>query len=120
MGWAPVDGLTFVVGRQENPFFATEMFWGPDEAPNGLVERIDFDRLLGWRSAGGEPVAYSKEGKSTLVPAPAPGGSPFELSLIAGQFISQFRDTLAVRSGELSLIDVRQKIAFHVDNRPQL
>lgn len=85
MGWAPTDGLTFVVGRQENPFFATEMFWGPDTAPNGLVERIDFDKLFGWSSAAGEPVAT--DGKTPPVPAPAPAGSPFELSLIAGQFI---------------------------------
>ena len=94
MGWAPVDGLTFVVGRQENPFFATEMFWGPDEAPNGIVERVDFHKLFGWGSSeptscSGVPVGYSKDGK-TVAPPPAPApssGSPFELSLIAGQFI---------------------------------
>ncbi len=87
IGWAPVDGMTFVVGRQENPFFATEMFWGPDEAPNGLVERFDFDKLFGWNSAGGEPVADGKGAPPP--PQPAPTGSPFELSLIAGQFIFQ-------------------------------
>jgi hypothetical protein len=94
MGWAPVDGLTFVVGRQENPFFATEMFWGPDEAPNGVVERVDFHKLFGWgssepTSASSVPAGYSKDGK-TVAPPPAPApssGSPFELSLVAGQFV---------------------------------
>jgi hypothetical protein len=94
MGWAPMDGLTFVVGRQENPFFATEMFWGPDEAPNGIVERVDFHKIFGWgssesTSAGSQPVGYSKDGKTAAPPpAPAPSSaSPFELSLIAGQFV---------------------------------
>lgn len=94
MGWAPVDGLTFVVGRQENPFFATEMFWAPDVAPNGVVERLDFHKIFGWGSsesapASTQPVGYSKDGK-TVAPPPAPApssGSPFELSLIAGQFV---------------------------------
>lgn len=86
-GWAPTDGLTFVVGRQENPFFATEMFWAPDSGLNGVVERIDFDKIFGWAIAGGEPIPAEQEGKSPPVPAPAPAGSPFELSLIAGQFI---------------------------------
>jgi Putative porin len=94
MGWAPLDGLTFVLGRQDNPFFATEMFWGPDTAPNGIVERVDFHKLFGWGSSeaapsSSEPAGYSKDGKTAPPPpAPAPSsGSPFELSLIAGQFI---------------------------------
>jgi hypothetical protein len=53
--------------------------------PTGIVERIDFHSLFGWGS-GGEPAGYSKEGK-TPPPAPAPRVNPFELSLIAGQFI---------------------------------
>jgi hypothetical protein len=85
MGWAPIDGLTFVIGKQNNPFYTTELNWAPDVGPAGLVERVDFHRLFGWGS-GGEPAGYSKDGK-TPPPAPAPGGFPFELSLIAGQFI---------------------------------
>jgi hypothetical protein len=94
MGWAPLDGLTFVVGRQDNPFFATEMFWGPDTAPNGIVERVDFHKLFGWGSTAStppssEPAGYSKDGKTAPPPPPAApsSGSPFELSLIAGQFV---------------------------------
>jgi hypothetical protein len=61
------------------------MFWDPDIYPQGLVERIDFDKLFGWNS-GGKPVTYSKEGKAPP-PPPAKRKSAFELSLIAGQFI---------------------------------
>src|ERR1700746_4127469 len=85
IGWAPIDGLTFVIGKQNNPFYATELNWASDVGPTGLVERVDFHRLFGW-DAGGEPAGYSKEGK-TPPPAPAPSGIPINLSLIAGQFI---------------------------------
>ncbi len=85
MGWAPIDGVTFVIGKQNNPFYTTELNWAPDVGPAGIVERVDFHRLFGWGS-GGEPVGYSKEGKAPP-PAPAPSGFPLELSLIAGQFI---------------------------------
>jgi hypothetical protein len=86
MGWAPLDGLTFVIGKQNNPFYATELNWAPDVGPTGLVERIDFHALFGWGSMG-EPAGYSKDGKT---PPPAPPGqsvNPVDLSLIAGQFI---------------------------------
>jgi polyhydroxyalkanoate synthesis regulator phasin len=85
IGWAPIDGLTFVIGKQNNPFYATELNWAPDVGPTGLVERIDFHDLFGWGSPG-EPAGYSKEGKAPP-PAPAPSLKPVELSLIAGQFI---------------------------------
>jgi polyhydroxyalkanoate synthesis regulator phasin len=85
MGWAPIDGLTFVIGKQNNPFYATELNWAPDVGTTGLVERIDFHSLLGW-GAPGEPAGYSKEGKAPA-PAPTPSVNPVELSLIAGQFI---------------------------------
>src|SRR6201997_1817321 len=83
IGWSPVDGLTFVIGKQNNPFYTTELNWTPDAGPTGIVERIDLHRLFGW-DAGGEPTGYSKEGKT---PPPAPSGIPIDLSLIAGQFI---------------------------------
>jgi hypothetical protein len=85
MGWAPIDGLTFVIGKQNNPFYATELNWASDVGPTGLVERIDFHSLFGW-GAPGEPAGYSKEGKAPP-PAPAHSVNPVELSLIAGQFI---------------------------------
>jgi hypothetical protein len=85
LGWNGYPGLTIIAGKQDNPFYTTDMFWDPDIYPQGLVERIDFDKLFGWNSAG-EPVSYSKEGKAPP-PAPAKPRSAFELSLIAGQFI---------------------------------
>src|ERR1700741_3534478 len=85
IGWAPIDGLTFVIGKQNNPFYATELNWASDVGPTGLVERIDFHALFGWGSMG-EPAGYSKDGK-TPPPAPAPTVNPLDLSLIAGQFI---------------------------------
>ncbi|HXO97115.1 MAG TPA: putative porin [Chthoniobacterales bacterium] len=85
LGWNGYPGLTIIAGKQDNPFYTTDLFYDPSIYPQGLVERIDFDKLFGWNSAG-EPVGYSKEGK-TPPPAPAKHPSVFELSLIAGQFI---------------------------------
>jgi Putative porin len=83
LGWGGVPGLKIIAGKQDNPFYGTDMFWDPDIYPNGLVERIDFHKLFGWE-ASGEPAV----GKETVTPPPsAPPKSAFELSLIAGQFI---------------------------------
>lgn len=90
LGWRPTDGLTFVAGRQDLPYYSSELFWGPDIGVNGLVERVDFHRLFGWTSPSHEPApaaGFSKEGKAAPPPAPAPPYYPFELSLIAGQYI---------------------------------
>src|SRR6266436_7946039 len=86
LGWNGYPGLTVIAGKQDVPFYATNLFWDSIKMfPQGLVERIDFDQLLGWNS-GGEPVSYSKEGKA-LPPAAAKHHGAFELALIAGQFI---------------------------------
>jgi hypothetical protein len=52
MGWAPTDGLTFVIGKQNIPFYTSELNWSPDAKPTGTVERIDFHTLFGWGSGG--------------------------------------------------------------------
>src|ERR1700730_3411620 len=85
LGWNGYPGLAIIAGKQDNPFYTTDLFYDPNIYPQGLVERTDFDKLFGWNSAG-EPVGYSKEGKAPP-PAPARHPSVFELSLIAGQFI---------------------------------
>jgi hypothetical protein len=85
LGWNGYPGLTIVAGKQDNPFYATDMFWDPDIYPQGLVERIDFDKLFGWNSAG-EPLSYSKDGKTPPPPVKR-SHATFELALIAGQFI---------------------------------
>ena len=86
LGWNGYPGLTVIAGKQDLPFYATTLFWDQIKMfPQGLVERIDFDQLLGWNSDG-EPVSYSKDGKAPpSVPAKHYGA--FELALIAGQFI---------------------------------
>jgi polyhydroxyalkanoate synthesis regulator phasin len=86
MGWNPTPGLTFIAGKQPNPFYTTDLIYDPEIDPTGLVERIDFDKLF--NLSFGEPVtADGKEGKAPVSPtAPAPGIS-LELALIAAQFI---------------------------------
>ena len=85
MGWNPVPGLTFVAGKQANPFYTTDLVYDPEIDPSGVVERIDFDKIFNW--SFGEPVAEGKEGKEPVAPPPPKPGISLELSLIAGQFI---------------------------------
>ena len=85
LGWAPVPGLTFIAGKQANPFYTTDLIYDPEVDPQGLVERIDFDKFF--NMTFGEPLAAEgKEGKAAPPPPAAPGNS-LELSLIAGQFV---------------------------------
>jgi hypothetical protein len=86
MGWAPTPGLTFIGGKQANPFYTTDLIYDPDLDPQGLVERIDFHKFF--NMTFGEPVADGKEGKAPPPAPPSPGNS-LELSLIAGQFVFQ-------------------------------
>ena len=83
MGWIPTPGLTFIVGKQANPFYTTDLVYDPEVDPIGLVERVDFHKFFDM--SFGEPVAA--EGKAPP-PPPAPRNS-LELSLIAGQFVFQ-------------------------------
>lgn len=73
------DWLTLSGGKFDNPFYSTDLVWDPDINPNGAAERIDFHKLFGHSSEPG----FDKDGKA-LAAAPA---SPWELSLVAGQFI---------------------------------
>jgi hypothetical protein len=82
MGWSPTDWLTVTGGKFSNPFYTTELVWDPDINPTGAAEVIAFHKL-----AAGEPTVagYSKDGK-TMKEVVAPE-LPWELSLVAGQFI---------------------------------
>jgi hypothetical protein len=85
MGWVPTPGLTFIAGKQANPYYTTDLIYDPDVDPQGLVERIDFPKLF--NMTFGEAVAADgKEGKAAP-PAPQPPGDSLEVSLIAGQFV---------------------------------
>jgi hypothetical protein len=47
MGWQPTSGLTFIAGRQDNPFYTTsDFFWGVDFGLNGMVERLDLHKFI--------------------------------------------------------------------------
>jgi Putative porin len=82
MGWNPTPGLTFIVGKQPNPFYTTDLIYDPEIDPTGLVERVDFDKLFNF--SFGEPVATDgKEGKASV----SPPGASLELALIGAQFI---------------------------------
>jgi hypothetical protein len=84
MGWAPLPGLTFIAGKQANPFYTTDLIYDPDLDPIGLVERVDFAKFF--NMTFGEPVAA--EGKAPPAAPPAPVNA-LEVSLIAGQFVFQ-------------------------------
>src|ERR1700753_4203022 len=80
MGWNPTPGLTFIAGKQPNPFYTTDLIYDPEVATPGLLERSECDTLF--ILSFGEPVAAEgKGGKETVAPpAPAPGIS-LELAL---------------------------------------
>ncbi len=83
LGFKATEWLTLTAGKQTNPFYTTELVWDPDVNPSGLVENVALHKLWGTHDDGG----FSKDGKSVAAPQ-----SPFELSLVAGQFI--FDDNL--------------------------
>jgi Putative porin len=82
MGWAPRPGLTFIAGKQANPFYTTDLVYDPEVDPQGLVERVDFAKFF--NMTFGEPVAAEGKGPP---PVPQPPANSLELSLIAGQFV---------------------------------
>jgi hypothetical protein len=84
MGWAPMPGLTFIAGKQANPFYTTDLIYDPDLDPQGAVERIDFAKFF--NMTFGEPVAADGKAPPPAPEEPAPGNS-LEVSLIAGQFV---------------------------------
>ncbi|MEI6350368.1 MAG: putative porin [Verrucomicrobiota bacterium] len=85
VGWNAADWLTFIAGKQANPFYTTELVWDPDINPSGLVEQVRFHKLF---SVGGqEAEGYTKDGKSIASSKAVVEESPWELTLNAGQFI---------------------------------
>jgi len=70
LGWVATDWLTLVAGKQPNPFYTTDLVWDSDVNPEGIVERVDFHTL--YSSISGDDIR---------------GETPWELSLVAGQFV---------------------------------
>ncbi|MEI6352036.1 MAG: putative porin [Verrucomicrobiota bacterium] len=85
VGWKnSADWLTVVAGKQPNPFYTTDMTWDPNINPSGLVEQVKFHKLFADR--GGEVDGYTKDGKAIVSSKDASFQSPWELTLVAGQF----------------------------------
>ncbi len=84
-GWNANDWLTLVGGKQPNPFYTTDMVWDPDINPAGFVEKLDLIRLF--NGTLGEVLGYSTDGKQVSSVSSHHAESPYELSLVAGQFI---------------------------------
>ena len=84
VGWAN-DYLTLVGGKQPNPFYTTDLVWDADINPDGFVEKVDIMKLF----TGGirEAVGTTADGKQVSSVSTIRSESPFDLSLVAGQFI---------------------------------
>lgn len=84
LGWSPNEWLTVTGGKVPNPFYTTDLVWDPDINPTGVTELVAFHRLFA--GAGGYAKGgYSKDGKQVAILTPEE--RPWELTLIAGQFI---------------------------------
>ena len=81
LGYAPAEWLTLTGGKVPNPFYTTELVWDNDINPTGFAEQVSFHKLFG---RGAEAGSYDKDGKGLAGTAQA---SPWELTLVAGQFI---------------------------------
>lgn len=85
VGWNATDWLTLVGGKQANPFYTTDLVWDGDINPDGFVEKIDLIKLF--NSSWGEAISYSKDGKEVSTVSTVRVQGPFDLSLVAGQFV---------------------------------
>jgi hypothetical protein len=86
LGWSPNEWLTMTAGKVPNPFYATDASWDPDINPTGLTETIALHKLHFGGGALGGGGGLSKDGKS-YAPTEVKADRPWELSLVAGQFI---------------------------------
>jgi hypothetical protein len=86
LGWKPNDWFNITLGKFKNPFYTTDLVWDPDINPQGAVETIAFHKLPFFGGSGGPSGDYSKDGKS-FAPSEVRSDPPWELTLVAGQFI---------------------------------
>ncbi len=47
LGWTPTPGVTLIAGKQNNPFYTTDMVWDPEIYPAGFTESINFNKAFG-------------------------------------------------------------------------
>lgn len=48
IGWTPTPGITVIAGKQENPFYTTDMVWGSEVNPAGFTQQIDLNKVFGF------------------------------------------------------------------------
>ena len=85
IGWKATDWATIIAGKQNNPFYSTELVWDRQLNPSGVVERIAFHKLFEG-SLQEEITGYSKDGKPISSSRTTKVTTPWELTLVAGQF----------------------------------
>ena len=84
VGWNASDSITLIGGKQANPFYTTDLVWGPDINPEGFVEKVDLLKLFGRTD---EVVSTDANGKTVSSVSASRAAKPFELALTAGQFV---------------------------------
>ena len=47
LGWTPTPGVTLIAGKQNNPFYTTDMVWDPEVYPAGFTESINLNKAFG-------------------------------------------------------------------------
>jgi len=52
IGWTPTPGITVIGGKQENPFYSTDMVWGSEVNPAGFTQQIDLNKVFGFSGIG--------------------------------------------------------------------
>ncbi|MHA3775347.1 putative porin [Verrucomicrobiota bacterium sgz303538] len=83
LGWSPTEWLTVTAGKVPNPFYTTDLVWDADINPTGITEQVTFHKFYFGEVASG----YSKDGKTVASTEVVHAERPWELTLIAGQFI---------------------------------
>jgi len=48
IGWTPTPGITLVGGKQDNPFYTTDMVWSSEVNPAGFSQQIDLNKVFGF------------------------------------------------------------------------
>ena len=67
LGWKPTDWTTFVFGKEENPYYTTDLRWDPDINPQGIFETFDLskrffpDRPLSLSLVAGQLIFFDND-----------------------------------------------------------